>query len=133
MCCVFYSSKLVSIPLTVEPELYNISHSNLTISRVEEQSVTFECTANAIPIPRIVWIANGRLVDTSLNDRYTQKEEVFEDVYQRPEVPNAIRSSLNITMLNERDSGDYVCRAEIALGQPAILPQPFTLNITKSK
>ena len=127
-----YYLSLVSILYTVEPELHDISVSNLTISRVEGESVTFKCTANAIPIPRIVWIANSHLVDTFLNDRYSLREEIFEGVYHRLDVPDAICSQLNITILNERDSGDYVCRAEIDLGQPAILLQPFTLNITKS-
>ncbi len=125
----------VSLPcLLVEPELHNIpTDSELIHTLVEEDNVTFECMASAIPVPKIIWVANNHLVQATLNVRMQQDEEVFRGVYQRPDVPDAIRSRLTVTMLRERDSGDYVCRADIGLGQPAVLPQPFSLNVTESK
>ncbi len=120
--------------MLVEPELHNIpTDSELIHSLVEEDNVMFECIASAIPVPNIIWVANNHLVQATLNARMHQDDEVFRGVYQRPDIPDVIRSRLTITMLREIDSGDYVCRADIGLGQPAILPQPFSLNVTKSK
>ena len=114
---------------SVEPLLQNTT--GVDLNRVEEETVSFQCTADGFPAPDIIWIANGQLVVPSLSDRFTVERKEVEISFR----PNTFArvSQFNIRNLSPRDTGVYACRADIGIGQPDVIDVPFNLNVTESE
>ena len=112
----------------VEPLVQNYTDGeNFTIE--EEKSITFQCIADGIPVPNIIWTRNGELV--SFNPRFTVAAVIMRAPY-RPNITQALQSSLTVTRALSADTGDYFCTADNSAGRD-FLPVPFVLNVTASE
>ena len=105
--------------------------SSLTVE--EEEDVSFECIADGLPPPNIVWLLNGIVVNTELRDRYHAASTVVGSSF-RMGVPQATRSGLTVRDIHLSDAGEYSCRADPAvIGQPHIANTSFELTVNPSK
>lgn len=101
------------------------------ITQEEGDSFSINCTADGLPLPHIVWLLNGTLIDTDLRQRFSIETHINES--SRAHVPYAITSLLTVSNLRLRDSGDYLCRADPPLvGQSDLAEEPIRLAITES-
>ena len=94
----------------------------------EEQNIRFQCIADGIPVPNIIWTRNGELI--SLNPRFIVSSITIEASY-RPYIYYAVLSNLNVTNLHSTDAGNYTCTADNDAGRDFITT-PFVLNVTDS-
>ena len=91
---------------------------NLTMDSGETAS--FTCRASGVPSPQISWLKNGELISIDLNERFDVTNTVTGQVST---------STLIITTLTSKDSGEYTCRATTGFGATAVLPQPYLLVV----
>ena len=96
------------------------------------QNVSFNCTADGIPIPTLVWRKNGQLIipsnrrNTSLQSSIGFRSNIIPGVVQ-------VTSILIITDLIGSDSGNYSCRADNKANIGAVLTTPYQLTVVKRK
>jgi hypothetical protein len=95
------------LTLAVEPVLLNETYSGNETT--ENQTATFMCVADGIPLPNIVWLHNGHFIFPT--PRHMILEVPVASTY-RQHVPTAIRSVLTVFQLRLRESGDYTCRVD---------------------
>ena len=104
-----------------------------SFSREEGESISFSCTADGIPLPSIIWIFSGTLLQTSLNPRFNLDQQLLSGEPFRTRIPQALRSNLTISNLRPSDSGNYSCRGDNGVGQPAVLMQSFRLTVNRGE
>ncbi|VDM51645.1 unnamed protein product [Angiostrongylus costaricensis] len=85
----FFSAILVQPPPVIE-----YGHQNQTL--MVGSSATLPCQASGRAPPRITWLLDGNLVDTTKDNRYSQHSS----------------GSLHIADLRKSDTGVYTCRAK---------------------
>ena len=93
-------------------------------------NITLTCTVDAAPLPDIVWLRNGRYLQTSLNDKFRLVVETIASI--RSDIDDARRSTLTIFNLTSSDSGSYLCRASNGFSRPAVL-EPYYLVVNQGK
>lgn len=94
------------------------------------QTHQFNCSANGIPRPNILWQRNGLLLFN------TSRVSIVEyTVHESTSTDNVLRvnSVLTINNLRETDSGSYICLADNSFGVADALNVPYTLNVTFCK
>ena len=105
-----------------------------SVTKERGQSVKFNCTADGVPQPDIVWRKNGQLLLKTNRVNITSSESngfclhSILGVLQRTSV-------LTITDLNGKDNGSYSCRASTVNEDDngVILMTPFTLQVIERK
>ena len=104
----------------------------MTLSRslTDEGTVTFNCTADGIPQPRISWRRNGQFLNINQLRRYSVNTTTNNGSHST-ELPGVqqTKSKLTIKSLREIDNGTFSCIAQSATTPPAALLVPFQLNI----
>ena len=102
----------------------------MTRSPTDEGTVTFNCTADGIPEPRISWRRNGQFLNVNQLRRYSVVTST-NDGFRSTELPGVqqTESKLSITNLKEIDEGTFSCIAQSVTTPPAALLVPFQLNI----
>ena len=106
----------------------------MTRSSTDEGTVTFNCTADGIPEPRISWRRNGQFLNINQLRRYSVV--TTNDVGFRSTELFGVQqteSKLTINSLRETDDGNFSCIAQSATTAPAALHIPFQLKIEISK
>ncbi len=99
------------------------------ISKEHGDTVSFTCTADGYPRPKVIWRFNGQplLANTSrYMITYTYGEYGFRSI------PNVQQISvhLNISDLSEvADNGLYSCRADNEAKIHSVMEVPFTLTV----
>ena len=93
----------------------------------------FNCTADGLPRPLIVWRKNGRLLLNAsrlkiMSSKQTNgfRSNIIPEVLQRT-------SMLEITDLKGNDNGSYSCRADNEAHLGVVLTTPFTLQVIERK
>lgn len=103
----------------------NISRSVLD----ESDEVAFVCTVDGVPLPTsVVWLKDGRLLQTELNDRFRVVEE--DATPFSPYILSARRSTLTISNLTTSDGGRYSCSASNDVGI-AVLTPAYELTVNE--
>ena len=93
---------MLSLPAPVVIEEQPVSTGPLTLGDV----ATFSCTASSIPSPTITWFRGQPGMETLLmND--TNVVIITVEV-----TDNMVRSTLQLTLVNEMDFTDYFCRGD---------------------
>ena len=111
----------------VEPKLLDTASSN------ENETATFRCEAEGYPRPNIVWLHDNTVIlqDTP---RHTVTVSSIPST-DRSYIPEAVSSTLTVSMLRLRDSGRYLCRVDPSnsdRGRPA-LSEAFDINVISGK
>lgn len=93
MTCLYFSSKSFSAApyFTKEPEIVNAA---------EGETVTFQCEASGVPLPKIEWIHNGLPISKA---PYNPRRKVTVN-------------SITIEKLDKLDTGNYGCNATNSIG-----------------
>ena len=93
------------------------------------QSVSFNCTAEGIPIPRIIWRKDGQLIIPN------HKRSIAQSRLRSSIIPGVVQvtSILTITGLTVSDNGNYSCRADNKARIGAVLTTPYQLTVVERK
>ena len=115
----------------VKVELLNYTGGFVT--RKRGQSVKFNCTANGIPQPFIVWKKNGQLVLNTSRVKIVSLE--YSNSFHSNISPGVLQvtSVLTITDLTGNDNGSYFCRADNKAYVGAVLTTPYVLKVVERK
>ena len=99
------------------------------VTRNEGQNVTFNCTADGVPQPAIVWRKNGQLLlNTSrVTIISSQESNGFHTKY------TPATSVITITKLRGNDNGSYSCRADNTVKTGSVLMTPYVLQVVERK
>ena len=105
-----------------------------SVTKERGQSVKFNCTADGIPQPNIVWMKNGRLLLKTNRVDITSSES---NGFCLHSILGLLQhtSILIITDLNRKDNGSYSCRASTVNegDNGVILMTPFSLQVIERK
>lgn len=93
----------------VEPELLNTSPG--TNETVENGTVSFSCEADGYPLPNIIWLHNNSFIPVAVSTRHAVSVSTVPSS-NRPHVPEATNSTLTVSRLRLRDTGQYLCRVD---------------------
>lgn len=93
----------------VEPELLNASYSGN--ETVENQTASFTCVADGYPQPNIIWLHNDSFILENIMPRHEVSLSPVSST-NRAHIPKAISSTLTVSRLRLRDSGEYLCRVD---------------------
>ena len=136
MCLVNYKViKIISyqIIFIVKAALYNSTGGSVTKER--GQSVMFNCTADGVPRPDIVWRKNGQLLLKTRRLKLISSEQ--SNGFRSHFILGVLQHTnvLTITDLNGKDNGSYSCRASTDNegDNGVILMTPFTLQVIERK
>ena len=106
-----------------------LNNNGQYISKEKRRSVSFNCTADGIPRPVIVWRKNGQLLlNTS---RVTISSTEQSNGFNSYHFPTT--SVLTITDLRGSDNGSYSCRIKNAVNIVAVLTKPYVLQVIERK
>ena len=114
---------------TVPPALKN--RQGTAVSREPGQSVSFNCTADGIPVPVIAWRRNGQLLLSS--SRYNEANTDPAPGFRSEDLPGVLEvmSVLTVTSLKMSDQGTYSCRADNGEGDGAVMEEPYQLTVVE--
>ena len=99
------------------------------LSKEKGQSVSFNCTADGVPQPVIVWRKNGQLILNT--NRITISSTGQSNGFHSNYFPTT--SVLTITDLRGSDNGSYSCRIKNADNIKAVLSKPYVLHVIERK
>ena len=92
------------------------------------QNLSFNCTANGIPMPTIVWRKDGQLIIPS--SRRSTSSKNYPGF--RSNITGTT-STLTITDLTGSDNGTYSCRAVNEANIGVVLDTPYQLTVVARK
>ena len=105
-----------------------LSYNGDKKERNNAQNVTFNCTADGLPRPKIVWRKDGQLIIVGRKRIISTSQEI-EGFRNIPDIQQTT-STLTITdLVRGVDNGSYSCRADNEANIGAILNASYTLVI----
>ena len=104
-----------------------MNKNGIVTTKMTEENVTFNCTADGINTPKITWRRNGQLLFNTKRHKIIS----FNNKKGFRSIPEAqqITSSLIISDLKDSDSGNYSCIADNEARTPVSLSSPFVLTV----
>ena len=104
-----------------------------SVTKARGQSVKFNCTADGIPRPDIVWRRNGQLFVNTSRAKIMSLEE--SDGFRSNIFPGVLQhtSILEITDIDGSDNGNYSCRANNEAFVGVVLATKFILQVAECK
>ena len=104
-----------------------------TVIKTKGQNVVFNCTADGLPRPTIVWRRNGQLLLNTSRLKIISSEQA--NSFRSNIIPEVLQRTnmLEITDLKGNDNGSYSCRADNEANLGVILTTPFTLQVLERK
>ena len=105
----------------------------MTAEKKRNQNVSFNCTADGIPMPTIVWRKNGQLLIP--NNKRNIAQSSNSTGFRSNTIPGVVQvtSILTITDLIGSDNGSYSCRADNEANIGAVLTTPYQLTVVECK
>ena len=102
--------------------------NGIVTTKTTGENVTFNCTADGINTPKIMWRRNGQLLfnTTRLKIISFNNKKGFRPI---PEAQQ-ITSSLIISDLKDSDNSSYSCIADNEARTPVSLSSPFVLIVS---
>ena len=113
---------------TVKPELQN--YNGIYLTRQENEQAIFNCSADGIPAPDIVWRRNGQLL-FNIEDKFIISNTMSETFRSKDELPGLVgtKSVLTVRSLTTADSAEYSCRADNGAGLGVFMEEPYRLEV----
>ena len=106
-----------------------LNNTGTFVIKDKGQNVTFNCTADGIPQPAIVWSKNGQvLLNTSRVTIVSSKES---NGFHTSYIPTT--SVITITDLRKIDNGSYSCQADNGVKIESVLMTPYVLQVVECK
>ena len=104
------------------------------MERKKGEKAIFNCSADGIPAPNIVWRRNGQLVVDTVN-KFNTANTRTDGFRSQAELPGlaGTTSVLTVTNLMTTNSGTYSCRADNGAGLGVTMSTPYTLIVTERK
>ena len=104
-----------------------------SVTRSIGMNVTFNCSADGIPRPRISWRRNGQLL---VNIDQLQRYNVISSTstgFRLAHLPGVQQLNTMLTILNlkQHDQGSFSCIAQSANTNPAVLQTAYQLVVNK--
>ena len=121
---------LVSFPFIVNAKLLN--STGATLLKKGGQNVSFNCTADGIPTPTIVWRRDGQLIIPNNKRSVSSQSSTGFRSNRIPEIIQ-VTSTLLITDLTGSGNGSYSCRADNEANIGAVLTTPYQLTVIERK
>ncbi|XP_019852845.1 PREDICTED: uncharacterized protein LOC100634318 [Amphimedon queenslandica] len=123
----FFISQICNI-ISVSPQLLNTIGEERKINVGE--TVSFNCTADGVPVPDLVWRKDGKYIIPEANRRNTSSSEPT-DGFRINDIPQVKQrtSELIITDLTVSDTGKYSCRADNGVERGVVLHIPYHLTV----
>ena len=106
-----------------------LNNTGTFVTKNKGENVTFNCTADGIPQPAIVWSKNGQLlINTSrVTIVSSQESNGFHMNYI------VTTSVITIKDLRGNDNGSYSCRADNRVKTGNVLMTPYVLQVVERK
>ena len=106
-----------------------LNNTGTFVTKNKGQYVSFNCTADGVPQPVIVWRKNGQfLLNTSrITIVSSQESNGFRTIY----IPTT--SVITIKDLRGNDNGSYSCRADNTVKTETVLMTPYVLRVIECK
>lgn len=104
----------------------------MSIVKERQQNVSFNCSADGIPMPTIVWRKDGQYLIQNNKRSITEQSDTG---FRSTSIPGVllINSTLTITGLTGSDNGSYSCRADNEANIGSLLVEPFILSVVERK
>ena len=99
------------------------------VTKHKGQIVTFNCTADGVPQPVIVWTKNGQLLLNT--NRVTIVSSQESNGFHTNYIP--VTSVITIKDLRGNDNGSYSCRANNKVKTGVVLTTPYELQVVERK
>ena len=99
------------------------------VTKHKGQIVTFNCTADGIPQPVIVWRKNGQLLLNTSRVTIVSSQE--SNGFHTNYIPAT--SVITIKDLRGNDNGSYSCRANNKVKTGVVLTTPYELQVVERK
>ena len=106
-----------------------LSNTGTFVIKNKGENVSFNCTADGIPQPVIVWRKNEQLL---LN---TSRVTIVSSLESNGFLTNYIPTTSVITIkdLRGNDNGSYSCRADNKVKSRTVLMTPYLLHVVERK
>ena len=106
-----------------------LTTTGITVVKECGQNVSFNCTADGVPVPIIVWRKNGQLIIS--RNKWSIMSTNATIGFRIKHIPGVLQitSTLTITDLTESDNGNYSCRAENEFDDGVVLATPYILTV----
>ena len=106
-----------------------LNNTGTFVTKNKGQNVSFNCTADGIPQPVIVWRKNGQLlINTSrVTIVSSQESNSFHTNYI------VTTSVITIKDLRRNDNGSYSCLADNGVKTESVLLTPYVLQVIECK
>ncbi|XP_019850052.1 PREDICTED: hemicentin-1-like isoform X1 [Amphimedon queenslandica] len=104
--------------------------AGMSIVKERRQNVSFNCSADGIPMPTIVWRKDGQFLIQNNKRSITEQGSTG---FRSNAIPGVlqINSMLTITGLTGSDNGSYSCRADNEANIGSVLIEPFILSVVE--
>ena len=99
------------------------------VTKHKGQNVTFNCTADGVPQPVIVWTKNGQLLLNTSRVTIVSSQESND--FHTNYIPAT--SVITIKDLRGNDNGSYSCRADNKVKTGVVLMTPYVLQVVECK
>ena len=99
------------------------------VTKSKGQNVTFNCTADGIPQPVIVWRKNEQLLLNTSRVTIVSSQE--SNGFHTNYIPTT--SVITIKDLRGNDNGSYSCQADNKVKSRTVLMTPYALQVVERK
>ena len=106
-----------------------LNNSGTFVIKDKGQNVSFNCTADGIPQPVIVWSKNGQLLLNTSRVTIVSSQE--SNGFHTKYIPTT--SVITIKDLRGNDNGSYSCRADNTVKTGTVLMTPYILQVVARK
>ena len=106
-----------------------LNNTGTFVTKNKGQNVSFNCTADGIPQPVIVWSKNGQLLLNTSRVTIVSSQE--SNSFHTSYIPTT--SVITIKDLRGIDNGSYSCQADNGVKTEFALMTPYVLQVVECK